>query len=296
MTAEGHAPPEATTTSGGAAAAPPPVVRDLPTTRRLEQRRRRRRQAVGGGALGAVAVVAILLLTGVLPWLRPSAPPSAVPFSQARPAALHAVPSLLLPQPVLLVAFAIDARNATALAPSAFSNNTTANCTLTPLPDYPASGKVVVPAYSGSFASGDSPFWVFVFESGSGGPFVLVAVVNASATALAELSGANCGTGSTVPSPLPTDVVDSPAAAVVAWNVTGAAYLAGHPNATTLTLTAYGGTSSGFPTLPPLWLFAYAPCSPLSGGTVNVTARVAAVGLVSGSFYGSTPVSVGCPA
>jgi hypothetical protein len=272
------------------------IVRDEAETRRLLHRRTRRRRTAWIAIAAVGAVVLVLIGTGILPLFPPTAAWEGIPYSRAYTLANDSVPAGLGIHGKVLIATAIDARNATTLSPSALVANATANCTVTNLSGLPPSGQLYVPPFAGSFSAGIAPWWIFVFEAGANGPFAIVAVVNTTAFALAELSGPKCTTSSAGLDPLPSGVVDSPTAALAAWNGTGAGYVGAHPNATTLTMTAFGGITVIVPVYPASWLFVYGSCSPLAGGSVSSTARVATVGLTSGSFVSGAPYSIHCPA
>ncbi len=261
----------------------------------LLARRQRRRTVATVGAVTAVAVVAIVLLVWLLPTFNAPAAPAGLSYAGAEPIALAAVPPGFAASPVVLLGVGIDTKAPTVFSATSLANNTTANCTVTRLSGYPASGSLEVPAYNGSFASGRAPFWGFVFEAGASGPYAVIAVNGTSAVPLATLSGSQCGASLGGVKPLPAHVLDSPPAAQAAWDATGSNYVAQNPNASTLTMTAFGGATSGLLTTP-AWLFVYAPCSPFGGGTVLTPAWIVAVGISSPSVLGSLSYQVNCPA
>lgn len=264
---------------------------------RLLERRRHRRMIGVMSVVGAVAVVALLLLAWLLPSL--NAPPAAhgISYAQAKPIALGGLPPGFSAAPAVLFAVAVDARSPTVLSASSLGNNTTANCTLTKLSGYPPSGSFVVPAFDGGFDSGLAPFWAFVFEATTSGPYAVIGVNGTVAVPMAVLSSACLTSFGTFGNfrPLPTVVANSPTAAAVAWGSTGSAYVAQNPNSSTLTMAAFGGMTSGVFTAP-AWVFLYAPCTPLSGGTVSTPGWVVAVGISTATFLAGVSYPVGCPA
>ena len=169
-------------TSAPEAANPPP---ENPPKRRKVPRK----ALAAGIAVAAVAVVVLLVLTGILP-LFPAKPSSnGIPYSRAMELASSALPAPFAGSSRLLVAFGIASTTGGTLSAASFANATTTNCTVTELAGYPPSGLMTIPAFSGTFSSGLSPFWVAVFEASSTGPFVVVPVVLGSASPAAELSG-----------------------------------------------------------------------------------------------------------
>ncbi len=265
---------------------------------RLLERRRRRRMVGATAGVGAAAVVALVVLAWLLPTL--SAPPAAdgISYAQAKPIALGGLPSGFPAAPTVLFAVAVDARSPTVLSASSLGTNTTTNCTLTKLSGYPPSGTFVVRAFDGSLGSGLAPFWGFVFEATASGPYAVIAVNGTVAVPAAVLSGSGCLTSfGTFESfrPLPALVSDSPVAAAAAWGSTGSAYVAQNPNATTLTMAVFGGTTSA-PFAPPAWGFVYGPCTPLSAGTVSTPAWIIAIGISSAAVLTAGSYTIGCPA
>ncbi len=278
----------------GPTLAPPPTAPSPGETGLVPHSHLRRRAAVGT-AVAAVAIVALLLLTGIIPlFVTPTS--TGIPYSEAEPKAASAVPAGYGPFPLVLGATAVDSRPGAVFSAARFTNNTTASCTVTHLAGYPASGNLSVPAFSGGFDSGVSPFWVFVFTAGASGPYAVVAVVDEAAVPLAVLSGTNCPTIFSGARPLPAQLADSPQAATAAWGAGGGSVYVNHTaNASTLTMTAFGGAPSGILTVP-VWLFLYSACAPIAGGTVATPAWVAAVNLTTTSFVGRAGISVNCPA
>lgn len=243
--------------------------------------------------LGAVAVVALLLATGVLPLGAAGPWENGITYLRAEELAAGAVPPPYTGATSVLAAVGVASRTGGTLPVSALAAYLSSNCTVTPLGGYPFDGEMAVPVFYGSFGAGRSPFWVVVFQTSSSGPYIVTAVTDGMAEPVAELSGPACAPSGYAVNPLPDGVVDSPTAARAAWDAEGAGY-AEYLGASTLVMAAFGGTS-GLPYFPPLWLLVYAPCDPVLGGTSPAPAGFVALSLTTAAPLFTTVQNVGCP-
>lgn len=253
-----------------------------------------RRKAIAiAAAFGAVLVVLLLLVAGILPGFTGPSPAEGLSYAEAAPMALAGIPAGFAAHPIALAAVGIDSRTGGQVNLSTVAN-ATANCTVTELAGFPTAGLLSLPAFSGGFDTGRAPLWVFGFEAAAGGPYAVVAVGADGASALVTATGTGCSSLLTGVRPLPSQVVDSPAAASSAWNNGGSNYVGHTANVSTLTMVAEGGLTTGLLTSP-LWVFFYGPCSPLSGGNVSRPAYLVGVSLSSASFQVSFTTTERCP-
>ncbi len=245
-------------------------------------------------AVGAVAV----LVAAALLWSGSSGGGhgtlgSSIPYSDARSLG-GAAANGYLPGPWVVVgAMGLDERTGTTVSEANLTSLMGSNCTLTPIVG--AGSSLVVPAYSGSFSAGVAPLWAVLFGE-SGGPVLLVLVLNATAHAAATLSGSACSTG-VASHALPNDTADSPVAAAAAWSYAGQSWAgaAGSSVQGMVMLALGGGTFEGT-SYGASWITAYVPCDPLVGGTVATPADVVVALLSSGLPLLSATHDVDCPA
>jgi len=259
-------------------------------------RRRRGLRTAIVAVCAAALVVGALFATGVV-HLGSAAPNPAIPFSQARADAEGATAKALGGPWVAVAAIGLDVRVLTSV-PTNLSGLLGTGCTVTALAGVTLPTQLLVPAYSGSYGSGLSPFWIVLVANTTSKEVVLVEVVDRQATALAQLGGSGCPVSGSSSDVLSSSTVDSPQVAGLAWTAAGQEFVTLDPNLTVLVLAAFGG---GFRyagvSLGSVWGIAYAPCDPFLGGTVSEKADVAALNLTTGgllAFYSNVPVS--CPA
>lgn len=168
-------------------------------------------------------------------------------------------------------------------APAASQQTSTSSavgsgCKATPAGVGPIPTSVTIPGFSGSFSSGDATWWGMFYRASSGSEFLIVEVLEGTATPLAVASGA-CVSEFANLTAVPSNVVDSPVAASAAWTEGGSAFRSVHSGlALNLEMALVGGgTYSGSP-LGPTWFVDYSPCLPLGlGGPSGDQPELAAV-------------------
>ena len=148
---------------------------------------------------------------------------------------------------------------------------------------------VVLPAFDGSFSSGQAPWWGMIYYQATTAELLLVDVVGGIAAALLIASG-TCVSEFQKLAPIPSDAEDSPAAASAAWGQGGSAFVSAHSNLTlNLEIALIGGGSYEGAPIGPSWLVEYSPCLPLElgGPTGTQPAFEAVVNALTG---GVTPI------
>ena len=143
----------------------------------------------------------------------------------------------------------------------------------------PTSGTIA--AYTGTITAGVAPFWDFVYGNTDDSSFLLVSDISGSPTVLATYSGSSCW-GDYKFSAIPSDALDSPAAASDAAATTNVStFLSSHSS-----LNAYMQVFSGISSVEagaPLWVMIYSTCSIGSG--VSGSSAEAAMNAVSGAVF-----------
>jgi hypothetical protein len=247
-----------------------------------------------------VAALVLAAFLGAVVLFDTASPALSPTFSEARNEANASVANVSGGGWSLLLAVGLEQRTGATVSVGAAANSTTLNCTPVGIGGNPVPTSVAVPGYAGSFGAGRAPFWLFVYRQSSSGPYLLADVSGQSAAPLAELTGSACTSKLSTISLLPSRFVDSPAVAATAWSgsaVDASAFVAADPKIDTLLMVAAGSSSRGPLTLPPGWLFEYAPCGPfVSGNLTNETTFVAGFDSTGAVVLGSPfTSSTGCP-
>jgi hypothetical protein len=141
-----------------------------------------------------------------------------------------------------------------------------ANCTLVSAGSGPTPTSVYVPAYHGTFASGESPWWGMIYDQRSTHQILLVQALNGTVEALAVGSGL-CGATFQNFTTVPSNAVDSSAAASAAWGQGGSVFASAHPSLDLSMEMALigGGTFQGIP-VGTVWAIDINPCGALGSG------------------------------
>ena len=266
---------------------------------------RRSRFWLYGAVLGVVVVlVAALVFTNTIPGLqRPTSSngPSDLTYFQALPLATRTADSERSGPWSLFQVTGVDTAT-----PLTWLLGTGCYPVFTPQVDYLSSPDPLIAAYNGTYDSGTSPWWLFLYTNNTTGPdnesnLLAVAVVNGTGLAIATLT-AGCYLGTSYSAPPSSGLVDSSAAmeGAVASNRT---FFESHPrlNATMELLrlpTSYGGPPSVW-----IWAVDFTTC-PLVIGVTNGTTTYPGVtynilmnsttGLVSNAVFGGPPVATSC--
>jgi len=178
--------------------------------------------------VGAVVVVVLLVvglgLVGVLPIFSSSSPGSVLTYSQARPIADSTAQGTSGGSWDLLIGAGLV--SATAVTESLTGTGSSSGCVVTTLAGAPSN--VSLPAGPANITGGSSPSWLFLYRNAAG-ELLIVTVLNGKGTALATIaSGQSCSTVFGLLSVVPSNVIDSSAAAN---DVSGdaASFLAANP-------------------------------------------------------------------
>ncbi|MCI4322619.1 MAG: hypothetical protein L3K03_01110 [Thermoplasmata archaeon] len=139
----------------------------------------------------------------------------------------------------------------------------------------PSGSTVTLPAYSGNVSSGESPIWVFVMFNSSA-TFLAVEDNSGTITPLATIACSELALVAAILSPIPSNVIDSSAAATTAWDSGGRAFAALNPNAT-VEMGLVSGLSLLGTTTYPIWTVTYQACNPSSVTTSPVATFTAEV-------------------
>lgn len=248
-----------------------------------------------------VAVVAAIVLAGVVVGLivvsGPGAP--APPTVRAARATMNGtIDGLAGGGWALLSAFGLDQRGGATLNVSALVARAGSACTATAVGTTPVPTAISVAAYAGSLAAGRAPFWLFLYRQPLSGEYLLGDVLGGAGAPVAYLTGTDCTGNLSSLAPVPTDLVDSPTIAASAWNGDGAvnasAFVRGDPAISGLLLLATGSFTEDGTTFSG-WGLEYTPCAPFQGGSlVQATTYVAAFS-PTGTAYGATTATTGCP-
>lgn len=190
----------------------------------------------------------------------------------------------------------LDERTAGELSTANLTVILGANCTVTPWNRTSLPPAIAVPTYSGSFASGDAPFWAVLVKGSAPGEFAVVDVINGSAIPLATFSGASCGGGSSPARTLPGGMVDSPVAAANVWSADGSSWLRGDPGLSSLAMAAFGGGTYDGLTYSDIWGFVYSTCDPFLGGSTAEPGFLALVNLTTDAISLAFSHDFDCPA
>jgi hypothetical protein len=255
-----------------------------------------------------VVVVLILALVGV--GIFHSSSPSTAPPSPATPrysvasgAANRSAAQVGGGPWDFVAAFAVDTP-AAVVVPT--STSVGANCTLLPAGSNLPPTNLYVPAFHGTFASGESPWWGMIYAQRAAQEILLVQVLNGTAQALAVGSGA-CGTAFQNLTTVPSNAVDSSVAASAAWSDGGSAFAAAHSSLSlNMEMILVGnGTFEGVP-IEASWVIQITPCGPLGtagpNGTqpdfqalVNAETGSVTVASATTTVCGSSGVPLGTP-
>ena len=210
-------------------------------------------------------------------------------YAQARPIADSAIASYQGGGWALILA-AGTIENASYTAPLNLSSVVGANCTFTPAPGVPAN--LTIPAFGGNRSAGTAPVWEFGYRNGAGS-VAIVSVLSGKATILGTVSGGFCTTIFALLTPVPSNVIDSSAAARAA-EPNASSFLAQYPNASGY-FALIGGISFLGLTSPATWSVTYSTCSfnPTASGTG--TQFNATVNALTGQvIYSETQIGVVC--
>ncbi len=276
-------------------AAHPPGPPSVPRSSGAPGGRRRRLRTLGA-VVGAVAVAVVVLLAAVHEgWFASHARSDAVPSASAISGSQSVAQSDLGGNWTVLAAVGVEQRISTAVTLENLSSLLGTDCSPRSWNSSPLPSSIIVPAYGGSFSSGLSPFWMVFLAQGSTSTVAAIEDLNGTSSPVALVGGTGCPVDSSSFSPLPRGAVDSSTAASVAWDAAGASWVARDGNLSSVTMIAVGGGSYDSFAVPSSWVFDYAPCDPLGGGTVSETSFVAILNLTVGAFTASTTYSLDCP-
>jgi hypothetical protein len=244
-------------------------------------------------------VVAALLLGGVLGGLLYFGTVAAAPpptFFEARGEANRSMSLLLGGGWRLVSALGLDQRSGTAVNLTSVTNASGSDCAPAAIPGYTLPTSLSVPSYSGSFAAGRAPLWLFLYRQSATGPFVFAEVANGVAQPLSGVTGSACLTDLESLSPLSNSTVDSPGIAAAAWNSPGDAgeFVAGDAAIDTLAMLATGSFKDHGYTFAG-WGLEYAPCGVLSSGTGTGQASYVVGFSPTGGFYAAVSTTTDCP-
>lgn len=265
-------------------------VSSVPVAPPSRLRRRSIWWAVGAVAAAGIALAA-LFATGAIS-LGGSGRSSAVPFSVARSAGEASLDQDVGGNWTVVAATGVDDRSATTVSLANASSFLGTNCT--PLGP-PGPSSISVPAYSGAWSLGLSPFWIVVLEDPSSGHYGLAAVVNGSTADEGELNGTGCSAALGSLSAVPSTAKDSPAAAKVAWDSEGATAVGVDANLSSETMIAIASYTHDSVTLTDEWIFEYAACGPFVTGTHSEAAFYAVVNLTTAEFVTALSMPTDCP-
>lgn len=210
----------------------------------------------------AVVVVLSLLLSGVLtPTHGSTGNPATPTFATASAAAASAASSTAGGPWSLVASLGLDT---TLSVTENVSGVAESGCTFASVGTGPPPTQVYLPAYSGSFSAGASPFWGMIYVERSTQQMLLIGVLNGTALPVGVASGSCVQTYSNL-TDVPPAVVDSSAAASTAWSNGGSAFVAAHSSSTLSQemIVIGGGKFSGI-TLGASWVIEYTTC-PLNG-------------------------------
>ena len=172
------------------------------------------------------------------------------------------------------------------------------NCTLVPSGPTPTPTSLFIPAFRGSFGSGESPWWGMIYDQRSTHQILLVQVLNGSAQALAVGSGP-CSTSFQNFTTVPSTAVDSSVAASAAWSQGGSAFAAAHSSLSlSLEMGLIGGGTFGGLPVGAVWVIQVTPCGAFGSKGPNGTQPdfEALVDAETGSVTFSTATSTVCGA
>ena len=216
----------------------------------------------------AIAVAVLLVAVFVLPSFGGSGSNSgnanpALTYAGARPVADRTASGFAGGGWTLLVAFGLVSAT-TVPAPAnttAFGNLT--GCMLTPETNFTG---LSLPAFSGNRSAGTAPAWEFGYRNSSN-TLAIVSVINGEGLVLATLTGTECSFFVGALSPVPSDVINSSAAAA-AVEPEASAFLSAHPNASA-EFALIGGISLLGRGIGPEWSILYNTCAlgPTATGT-----------------------------
>ena len=96
--------------------------------------------------------------------------------------------------------------------------------------------EVLIPAFGGDLMSGTAPVWWFWIVDQATTSVLNIYVVNGTVTLAFDLSGAGCLAVDTSTPPLPSKVIDSPAAMAVAARAGAENFTTAHPTGVSLTI------------------------------------------------------------
>ena len=242
-----------------------------------------------------IVVLSVLLLTGVLGPAGASFPHGPLRYSVAHGQVTYTTSSYRGGGWKVFAASGIAARTSISGGSVGSGNLTIPGCNSTTLNALPSGTSI--PAVTGSFQSGIAPGWVFLLVN-SANALLVVIDINGTVTPLAELTGSSTTcpfsqVASLVGNGIASNVIDSDAAARIAWNAGGQNFISAHPNATAMYTIVSGFGFLGFST-PAIWSVQLEACSATQLGTgaivpaFNVTIN-AASGQVTGVGNTSQP-------
>jgi hypothetical protein len=181
-------------------------------------------------------VVLSLFATGVLNVSKTSAADPT--YSRASGSASQAAGQVSGGPWTLVAAVAFDSSTAVSVP---VGNLVPSNCSLSGVGSSALPTSLYVPAFSGSLSSGESPWWGMAYLEPSTHEVLLVQVLNGTAEAIGEGSGA-CVDAFENLTAVPSGAVDSSVAASDAWSGGGMAYVEAHAGlALQQEMALYGG-------------------------------------------------------
>lgn len=218
--------------------------------------------------IGVVVVVVVLVLAlalaGILPiFSSGSSSPSVMTYDQALPLANGAAQGVAGGNWVLILSIGL-ASPVSASGTNSLSGGS--GCTVTPVSGSP-SNISLLPGPS-NLTSGSSPNWMFLYRN-AGGEMLIVGVLGGKAAAYDTIaSGQTCSELFGFFYEVPSNVIDSSAAAN-AVSADAASFLAANPNVTASYGLFGGGSVLGFGKVGAEWLVNYTTCpvTPASGAT-----------------------------
>lgn len=259
--------------------------------------RRRRSSAVRalvGIVVGAVLLVLVLDVTGLVPLFQapsPPAPMGPLTFDPARTAVLSKASGYAGGGWDLLFADGFDSRAATTLS-FLKTLNVSAECPFTALAPG-GSANITVPATEGNLSGGTSGAWFFVLRN-AGGTVLLATVLNGSAKLVGTLGGL-CSTALGFLSAIPSAVIDSSAAVRIAGEAGGSSFVENHPLAN-LTMAIASAAIVSNVSVPLTWEILLTTCPLLGSSSPGMGLTFdAAISASSGALLSAENTTGTCP-
>ena len=241
-----------------------------------------------------VAVVLLVVVAAVFIEAFASSPSgiSAAPFSSARAIADEVASTH--GDWELIGALGIDLVNSTSI-PLNFTAVT--NCSLTVVVGA-TTGNLSLPSDRTDLLGGLAPVWLFEYLEPATHAELAVLVVNGAAEEAVKISGACLSSLPALLLAVPSTIVDSPSAVAAAGAVGGRAFLAAHPNDTSVEMGAVGSTSISGTQPSPVWIVGFSTCGPTallgSAKTAPGATFAVAVNGTNGQVIPGTEVNTTC--